>query len=124
MLVLTEMCNWFVPERVATLITPPPVRPYSAARELVMIENSSTLSMIGVYPRSLMLTLFSGTITDVPSIVISLDALRPPLIQGVVPPPGITPGASVASPNGLRLEDGRSRMALLPTTVDTLDDSV
>src|ERR1043165_7583744 len=71
-----------------------------------------------------MLTLFSGTITDVPSMVISLDALRPPLIQGVVPPPGMTPGASVARLNGFRLEDGRSRIALLFTTVDTLDDSV
>ena len=71
-----------------------------------------------------MLTLFSGTITEVPSTVISLDAFRPPLIQGVVPPPGMTPGARVASENGLRPEDGRSRIALLPTTVETLEDSV
>src|SRR5437667_6619148 len=71
-----------------------------------------------------MLTLFSGTMTDVPLMVISLDAFRPPLIQGVVPPPGITPGARVASENGFRLDKGRSRIALLPITVDTLDDSV
>src|SRR5882724_1837213 len=79
-----------------------------------------------------MLTLFSGTITDVPSMVISLDAFRPPLIHGVVPvpvpgfvpAPGFTPGASVARLNGFRLDEGRSRIALLLTTVDTLDDSV
>ena len=41
-------CRAFVPERVATLITPPPVLPYSAASEFVMTENSSMLSTIGV----------------------------------------------------------------------------
>ena len=40
-------CRLLVPERVDTLITPPPVRPYSAASELVMIVNSSMLSTIG-----------------------------------------------------------------------------
>ena len=45
----------------------------------------------------------------------SLVALRPPLIDGEEPPlfdVGITPGASVASENGLRPFSGRSTMRL------------
>ena len=53
------------------------------------------------------LTLFSGRMTDVPSMVISLDALRPPLIHGVEPElllEGITP----VSGSRARTDFGRS----------------
>src|SRR5690242_17092040 len=106
-------------------MTPPPVRPYSAARALVITENSSRLSTIGVYARVLMLTLFSGRITEVPSIVISLEALRPPLIHGIdVPLVGTTPGAIRARLNGLRPLSGSSMIILPPITEDTLEVAV
>ncbi len=62
------------------------------------------------------------TMIDVPSMVISDDELRPPEIQGVEPPPGTTPGTSVARLNGLRPLRGRSMMAALPMTVDTVEE--
>ena len=74
-----------------------------------------------------MLTLFSGRITEVPSIVISLEALRPPLIQGVDPElllEGMTPGVRFASAKGLRPLSGRSRICLPWITVETLDVEV
>ena len=40
--------EFVLPDRVATLMTPPPVRPYSAASALLMTLNSATLSTIGV----------------------------------------------------------------------------
>ena len=40
--------EFILPDRVATLMTPPPVRPYSAASALLMTLNSATLSTIGV----------------------------------------------------------------------------
>src|SRR5512133_3833649 len=51
-------CAAFVPERVDTLITPPPVLPYSAARELVITVNSSMLSTIGWWPSCVIPVLF------------------------------------------------------------------
>ena len=69
------------------------------------------------------LTLFSGRMIDVPSMVISLEAFRPPLIHGSdVPLVGTTPGVRIASENGLRPFNGSSRIILLPITVDTLDE--
>ena len=68
--------------------------------------------------------LFSGRMIEVPSTVMSLEAFLPPLIQGVDPLAGITPGTSVASPNGLRPFSGRSSMRLLSMTVDTLEAAV
>ena len=52
-------------------------------------------------------------------------AFRPPEIHGVdPPPPGVTPGVSVASENGFRPFSGRSRICLLVTTVDIDEVSV
>ena len=59
--------------------------------------------------------MFSALTFETPSIATSLVALRPPLIEGDEPPlfeVGITPGASVASANGLRPFSGRSTMRL------------
>ena len=61
---------------------------------------------------------------EAPSIVISLEAFRPPLIQGVEPLPGITPGTRVARLNGLRPFSGRSSIALLVMSVETAEVEV
>ena len=56
--------------------------------------------------------MFSALTFDTPSIVTSLVALRPPLMNGEDPGAGATPGASVASENGLRPFNGRSTSRL------------
>ena len=57
-------------------------------------------------------TLFSALTFEMPSIVTSLVALRPPLMKGDEPGAGMTPGLSVASENGLRPLIGRSTTRL------------
>jgi hypothetical protein len=37
-------CTWLPPERSAAFTTPPPTRPYSALKLLVITRNSSTAS--------------------------------------------------------------------------------
>ena len=59
--------------------------------------------------------MFSALTLDTPSMATSEVALRPPLIDGDDPPlfdVGATPGASVASENGLRPFSGRSTIRL------------
>src|SRR5260370_6989997 len=56
--------------------------------------------------------------------VISREAFRPPLIQGVDPLGGITPGAPFAKENGFRPFMGISRIILFWITVETLDVDV
>jgi hypothetical protein len=56
--------------------------------------------------------LFSALTFEMPSMVTSLVALRPPLMNGDEPGAGITPGLSAARENGLRPLSGRSTMRL------------
>src|SRR5579884_1210978 len=106
-------------------MTPPPERPYSAERVLVITENSWTASTDGVNAIVVIETLFSGRTMEVPSILISLLASRPPLMEGVgdMPAPrppgamGITPGDRAARSKGLRPLSGKSAIRLFSITV-------
>src|SRR5260370_24967158 len=67
---------------------------------------------------------FGGRRLEAPWTVISLEALRPPVIQGVDRLAGITPGAPFAKENGFGPFMGISRIILFWITVETLDVDV
>src|SRR5690606_34637144 len=74
----TEPWSWLVPDLVAMVSTPPPLRPYSAEYEFVWMRNSSTPSMVGRALLAFMLLVFEFIVTGTPSIMMALLESRPP----------------------------------------------
>ena len=96
---------WFVPERVTTLTTAPPVNPYSALKLLVCNLNSWTSSTVGRNFTSVAPPPCSCTAAVTPSISTSDCEFRTPFEMKLLPvPPALptTPGAVLARSRTLR----------------------
>ena len=115
--------NSLVPERVATLITPPPVRPYSADRELrddaELRDAVHDRRVAGLLDADVVLGNDHGSAVD-RDLARRISAAADPWSRpGALA--GITPGVNVASENGLRPFSGRSRIAELLMTVEVAE---
>ena len=126
----SEPCNWLDPARVATTNRPPPKRPYSALKLLVITLNSWIASGDGRLKR----VFCNRLLCSVPSKRTSFSVSRPPATMTAGPLRACamdvgaevraTPGTMRASSIALRPLSGSSCTRVRSTTSPTVDDRV